>query len=446
MTIWVLFLLTVVGMTVITVTVKASLYLSGQRCAGVCALDNDQRSHPCRPIDPSRLVFMRIPKTGSSSVFAILKEFSERKWFAVRETCAHDLEPGTRGATRDALPRMKRRDVRAIRASRLRASPLPSGTKSGQHDALPLRCTRAEWDEATTQLNSLYVEPLSFTGGPGGRFRTKNMSRWPDSHIRRYVGQRRVKFYNALARRVVSGDPYVPWLAPLSNRTLFAGHFFHADWRLAGDAVTPPPVAAHLPPRVAEYFGLVTPSADWLTREVAQVSFLREPAARLRSMYEFDRTGARAIRWSEQLLLERGDLGFEACLLEPSCVEANELGRWCALQTEFFCGLGDECARPLQRAALARAKENLRTKFAAVGVLEDLDASLAVMGARLPTYFEGVAAGRVPWKKRTPSRNARAPVADPAALAVLDQLCAMDTELYEYAKEVLAEAKAACLA
>ena len=115
MTIWVLFVLTVVGMTVITVTVKASLYLSGQRCAGVCALDNDQRSHPCRPIDPSRLVFMRIPKTGSSSVFAMLKEFSERKWFAVRETCAHDLEPGTRGATHDALP--------------LCGAPGPSGTR-----------------------------------------------------------------------------------------------------------------------------------------------------------------------------------------------------------------------------------------------------------------------------------------------------------------------------
>ena len=138
MTIWVLFVLTVVGMTVITVTVKASLYLSGQRCAGVCALDNDQRSHPCRPIDPSRLVFMRIPKTGSSSVFAMLKEFSERKWFAVRETCAHDLEPGTRGATHDALPRVKRRT--SGRSAQAACALRPSPREPSQGSMTPCPC------------------------------------------------------------------------------------------------------------------------------------------------------------------------------------------------------------------------------------------------------------------------------------------------------------------
>ena len=60
------------------------------------------------------------------------------------------------------------------------------------------------------------------------------------------------------------------------------------------------------------------------------MSFVRQPADRLRSMYEFDRLGARNSRseerepsaWHRRLVDERGEKPFEACLLDEACVGA----------------------------------------------------------------------------------------------------------------------------
>ena len=70
------------------------------------------------------------------------------------------------------------------------------------------------------------------------------------------------------------------------------------------------------------------------------------------------------------LLRRFGDAAtLQACLLDPACVEANELERWCSAQTETLCGTDEACYRPLQPAALERAKANLRREFALVGAL-----------------------------------------------------------------------------
>ena len=77
-------------------------------------------------------------------------------------------------------------------------------------------------------------------------------------------------------------------------------------------------------------------------------------------------------------------------------------------------------------------------------MLEDLGASLAVLAARLPTYFEGVPTleALLPRRMPTPHREQRAPLRDPTALAVLARICAMDAALYEEARTVLQEASA----
>ena len=79
-------------------------------------------------------------------------------------------------------------------------------------------------------------------------------------------------------------------------------------------------------------------------------------------------------------------------------------------------------------------------------MLEDLGASLAVLAAQLPTYFEGVPTleALLPRRMPTPHREQRAPLRDPAALAVLARICAMDAALYEEARAVLQEAKRVC--
>ena len=69
-----------------------------------------------------------------------------------------------------------------------------------------------------------------------------------------------------------------------------------------------------------------------------------------------------------------------------------------------------------------------------------------VLAARLPTYFEGVPTEEhsVPWAKATAQRATRRPVEDPAALAVLARVCAVDDELYEFARQQLEAAKEVC--
>ena len=65
-------------------------YLHGQPCAGICTLSPEQRSAPCRPVDPTRLIFYRIPKTGSSTVFKLLFEQAAGKAFDVIEPSEWD--------------------------------------------------------------------------------------------------------------------------------------------------------------------------------------------------------------------------------------------------------------------------------------------------------------------------------------------------------------------
>lgn len=56
----------------------------------------------------------------------------------------------------------------------------------------------------------------------------------------------------------------------------------------------------------------------------------------------------------------------------------------------FFCGDTLECRTLGSKEALRRAKINIKEKFVAVGVLEFLEKSLAVLECKLPQYFKGI--------------------------------------------------------
>ena len=56
----------------------------------------------------------------------------------------------------------------------------------------------------------------------------------------------------------------------------------------------------------------------------------------------------------------------------------------------YLCGQESFCREVGSREALARAKTNVEQAYPVVGVLEQLDASLRVLEARLPRFFRGV--------------------------------------------------------
>ena len=53
----------------------------------------------------------------------------------------------------------------------------------------------------------------------------------------------------------------------------------------------------------------------------------------------------------------------------------------------YLCGQESFCREVGSREALARAKTNVEQAYPVVGVLEQLDASLRVLEARLPGFF-----------------------------------------------------------
>ena len=55
----------------------------------------------------------------------------------------------------------------------------------------------------------------------------------------------------------------------------------------------------------------------------------------------------------------------------------------------YLCGQESFCTEVGSKKALARAKANVEEAYPVVGVLEQLDATLTVLEARLPQFFRG---------------------------------------------------------
>ena len=98
--------------------------------------------------------------------------------------------------------------------------------------------------------------------------------------------------------------------------------------------------------------------------------------------------------------------------------------------TKWLCGTGDECMDSSSHPALLQALRHLHEDFAAVGVLEMLPQSIAVMSSLLPEHFpqppqpprgapnaSSAAAGRLPSPQSLPHKH-RATYPEPSAMAV----------------------------
>lgn len=148
-------------------------------------------------------------------------------------------------------------------------------------------------------------------------------------------------------------------------------------------------------------------------RQVAFINQLREPAHRLASAFAWNRAlccGTRPPDWcggglvnrQQQLgacrkgvsldavwSLLRAQQRFDRCLPCRYLCGAHAGSIGCAAQAA--CSHDSACEHSVEEvewsALLSNAKERLSTSFAVVGIIEDLPSTLAVLAARLPTFF-----------------------------------------------------------
>jgi hypothetical protein len=149
------------------------------------------------------------------------------------------------------------------------------------------------------------------------------------------------------------------------------------------------------------------------------VTFLREPIARVQSFYSYVR--AHPEHYLHRDLVEQR-LGLKELLRHPGTEEL------CNLQTRMIAGDLENPEQIVDRVALERAKENLRTHFSVTGLTEEFDASLLLLaraqGWPLPLYV-----------KRNASRRAPETI-DAKTRDLVREANALDLELYQFGKEL----------
>lgn len=142
--------------------------------------------------------------------------------------------------------------------------------------------------------------------------------------------------------------------------------------------------------RVARYFGAKT---DWVhaehlyfvdfrelgLRNYTYVAIVREPVSRVVSSYLYYHfSSKRHIKAMLNPLFKNESI--------TDCLRNKHNGCEHNLMTKYFCGHEAFCGQNGTRA-LIRAKQNLRSQFAVVGVLERMDVTTKVLRAVLPRHF-----------------------------------------------------------
>ncbi len=107
-------------------------------------------------------------------------------------------------------------------------------------------------------------------------------------------------------------------------------------------------------------------------------------------------------------------------------------------QLTYFCGSAVECLQVGNKAALQRAKANLESQFAVVGVVTDLELSLHVLEAYVPRFFAGAVSvfrrmAADGGREYMRNRAVRSHELDASALRVLEDRLATDIDLFNFA-------------
>jgi len=153
------------------------------------------------------------------------------------------------------------------------------------------------------------------------------------------------------------------------------------------------------------------------------ITLLREPIARALSFYYYAKSHRDHYLYRS---LAGGDVDLRT-LLKERTPTTHELFN---LQTSMIAGdEWEDPERPADRAALERAKQNLRNHFV-VGLTEEFDASLRLMSQRFGWKVKSYT------KKNVTRRKPRNDTLDTETLALLREANAFDIELYQFAREL----------
>jgi hypothetical protein len=182
-------------------------------------------------------------------------------------------------------------------------------------------------------------------------------------------------------------------------------HFYHFDWALHG-------------------------------LRVNMINMVREPVDRLVSNFHFVRNPR---RWAGREVAPPQTWftkSLQRCVVgrDPECLVGGERGAEMALT--YFCGAATHCTNSSSLAALQTAKAKAETEYSVVGVMEQFNASLAVLEAYLPGWFAGATGllGQVPAAAH--NRNPHPP-AGQLVRAVLAHRLRLDTDFYRFVRQRL---------
>jgi Sulfotransferase family len=173
------------------------------------------------------------------------------------------------------------------------------------------------------------------------------------------------------------------------------------------------------------YFGL----HRFIPRASTYITLLRHPVERVLSFYYYARSTPDHYLYP-LLAIERLDLKT-LLARELSSELRND-------QTRMLAGdEWEDLQRVVTRAALERAKANLRSHFRFVGLLEEFDASLLLLcrafNWRLPSYI----------KENVTKEKPDDPFLDVETRRLVEDANGLDLELYEYARNLFEEQRRA---
>ncbi|XP_078384454.1 uronyl 2-sulfotransferase-like isoform X2 [Oculina patagonica] len=167
------------------------------------------------------------------------------------------------------------------------------------------------------------------------------------------------------------------------------------------------------------------------------VNQIREPVARYISHYAYMRTQNRPVKRVNEMI-RSGE--FNETIEE--CFEKQGQGCKHNVMTRFFCGTEEFCRNDPQKA-LARAKENILSHYAVVGLLEYFHLTLQITQRRLPYFLPVVPIDPEDLRLNETKKKNSTSVSE-EMIEKIKRANWADVELYEFVKQIFWKQAQAC--
>ncbi|KAI4461033.1 heparan sulfate 2-o-sulfotransferase [Holotrichia oblita] len=119
------------------------------------------------------------------------------------------------------------------------------------------------------------------------------------------------------------------------------------------------------------------------------INLVRDPVDNFIARYQFKKTTASPLDRYLSATVEN-KVPIEKCIKDQRLECIFEDNRPQDFSIPYFCGQDDRCMLHNNRWALSQAKSNVDRYYHVVGVLEEVNTTLAVFETKLPYFFKGV--------------------------------------------------------